>query len=100
MNADHSSKDLTPKSPPLDPKLEEAFVYGSEKTVERPTRSEATYPAPQAKLPLSTRIRADLAQGLKRASLERKLEGQTPDTVQEILEDLLEPWLREQGYLK
>ena len=43
---------------------------------------------------------SDLAQALKRASLERKLDGQTPDTVQEILEELLEPWLHEHGYLK
>jgi hypothetical protein len=50
--------------------------------------------------PLTTRIRSDLATALKRASLERQLAGEKPNTLQEILEEALEPWLKEKGYLK
>lgn len=49
--------------------------------------------------PLTTRIRADYAAALKRASLERQLAGVEPATVQEMLEEALGPWLRANGYL-
>ena len=52
-----------------------------------------------ARAPLTTRIRSDYAAGLKRASLERQLKGVFPQTVQDILETALEPWLRSNGYL-
>ncbi|MGH7135839.1 MAG: hypothetical protein ACREHD_08875 [Pirellulales bacterium] len=51
------------------------------------------------RLPLSTRVRADFATALKRASLERQLSGTTPNTLQDILEEALEPWLMANGYL-
>ncbi len=51
------------------------------------------------RVPLTTRSRADLAQALKRASLERQLQEIEPNEVQEILESALEPWLRANGYL-
>jgi hypothetical protein len=52
------------------------------------------------RMPLTTRIRSDLATALKRASLERQLSGEKPNTVQDILEEALEPWLKDRGYLK
>jgi hypothetical protein len=52
-----------------------------------------------ARSPLTTRVRADFAAALKRASLERQLNGVFPQTVQDILEEALEPWLRRNGYL-
>ena len=52
-----------------------------------------------ARAPLTTRVRADFAAALKRASLERQLKGVFPQTVQDILEAALEPWLRSNGYL-
>ena len=52
-----------------------------------------------ARAPLTTRVRADFAAALKRASLERQLKGVFPQTVQDILETALEPWLRNNGYL-
>lgn len=65
---------------------------------EPPPRNEP--PATAAgRLPLSTRIRADYATALKRASLERQLSGTTPHTLQDILEEALGPWLAERGYL-
>ena len=42
------------------------------------------------RVPLTTRIRPDLAAALKRLSLERQLEGTTPNSVQDILEEALE----------
>ncbi len=76
-------------------------------------RSTATCPAPASeagegkgkaanaagRVPLTTRIRTDFGNALKRASLQRQLEGQEPNTVQDILEEALEPWLRKHGYL-
>ena len=56
--------------------------------------------APAAgRVPFTTRLRTDLAQALKRASLERQLQGVLPNTVQDIFEEALEPWLRDKGYL-
>jgi len=49
--------------------------------------------------PLTTRIRSDFAASLKRASLQRQLDGVFPHTLQDILEEALEPWLRSNGYL-
>jgi len=55
---------------------------------------------PVSRTPLTTRIRTDFATALKRASLERQLSGTVPNTLQDILEEALEPWLRSNGYLK
>jgi hypothetical protein len=52
-----------------------------------------------ARVPLTTRVRGDYALALKRASLERQLSGTLPNTLQEILEEALGPWLRANGYL-
>lgn len=88
---------------PVDHSAEKKFVFG-----DRPSAAEpALTPAPTAqraapkisRVPFTTRIRADLAQAVKRASLERQLEGIEPNQVQEILENALEPWLRANGYL-
>lgn len=57
-------------------------------------------PAPTSRMPLTTRIRTDFGTALKRASLERQLSGEKPNTVQDILEEALEPWLRDRGFLK
>jgi hypothetical protein len=114
------------KPPPkLPPEAEEAFVFG---TTAKPTKPKTARTAPVKtptaddnqptaraepvatevkaaipaanRSPLTTRIRADLAQGLKRASLERQLSGEKPSAVQELIEAALEPWLKERGYLK
>jgi hypothetical protein len=89
--------------PEADPRLEKDFVYGDAPRLTvgngpggQPTASSA---GPGGRMPVSTRIRADLAAALKRASLERQLEGVVPNTLQDILEEALEPWLRTHGYL-
>jgi hypothetical protein len=111
--------------PKADRRKEEAFVFGEadkageekpkppkrkpeakEKPKAKREGEEATPATPPAmpsvasRMPLTTRIRSDLASALKRASLERQLAGEKPNTVQDILEQALEPWLKEHGYLK
>lgn len=48
---------------------------------------------------LSTRIHPDYATALKRASLERKLNGVEPNSLRDILEEAVAPWLKAHGYL-
>lgn len=92
-------------APAVDPEKEKAFVF-------REKKDGTPDPAPQAaatpsnttatlsRVPLSTRMRSDFAAALKRASLERQLAGVEPNTLQDILEQAVEPWLRSNGYLK
>lgn len=81
--------------PPVDPKLEQKFVF------QKPQPSpETAAPVPQqTRTSISTRIRSDFATALKRASLERQLQGIEPNTLQEFLEEAIEPWLKQHGYL-
>ena len=90
---------LKSPSPSVDPKHEEAFVYGPKKAAPTLERSGVTAVRKPARVQLSTKMRADLAEALKRASLERQLSGEEPSKLQEILEGALEPWLRSNGYL-
>jgi hypothetical protein len=63
-----------------------------------PTASRPAATAP-VRAPISTRIRADFITALKRASLERQLSGIEPNTLIDILEEAIEPWLRANGYI-
>lgn len=91
-----------------DPEAEKQFVYRG-KLPPAVTSPAPTQPAPAQsatpaatlidRLPLTTRLRADLVTALKRASLERRLRGVEPSALQEILEQALEPWLRANGHL-
>jgi len=93
------------QTPKIDPEIEHAFVYQNKQT----HQAEAAPPQkPQAvalvisvgpRSPLSTRIRTDLAEALKRASLERQLNKVEPNTITDIMESVLEPWLKSNGYL-
>ncbi len=89
---------------------EEEFVYAGKSRVPQATATEAA-PVPEiraevkskttnsiVRVPLTTRIRSDFALALKRASLQRQLAGVSPNTLQDILEDALEPWLRSNGF--
>jgi hypothetical protein len=114
----------------IDPKLAEEFIYERKPAKpprSSPHAPEATPPsaeAPPARLPLpqavvavaqvstsspltgvgrvpvGARVRTELAAALKRASLERQLQGIQPNSVQDILEDALELWLHKHGLLK
>ena len=93
------------EAPTVNPDLEKAFVQGA-KAARPPELPPAPAPAvtvPRpivARVPLSTRIRGDYSTALKRASLERQLAGVLPNTLTDILEEAIEPWLRANGYLK
>ena len=57
-----------------------------------------THPPPQiTRTPISSRMRLDFQAALKRASLENKLAKREPSTVQDILEEAVEPWLKAHG---
>ena len=86
--------------PPVDPRRERDFVYGQNGKSQSDAASQSPAQTPViARSPISTRIRADFAAGLKRASLERQLKGIEPSTLQDILEEAIEPWLKSNGYL-
>lgn len=95
-------------TPEVEPTVEKDFVYhGKGKSqhsaqAAAPVAVENLSPKPTlsvSRMPFTTRVRADIAQALKRASLERQLQGVEPNTVQDILEAALEPWLKANGYL-
>lgn len=73
---------------------EEQFVYNRP----RPAAPDPA-PPPPARVNLHTRVRQDYAVALKRATLERQIRGETPNTVQDIVEEALGPWLAAHGYL-
>ena len=93
----------------VDAAVEKEFVFKNKAKAHPPTPSQA--PAadvregkgptsnPVSRLPLTTRVRADFAAALKKASLQRQLDSVFPNTLQDILEEALEPWLRANGYL-
>lgn len=60
----------------------------------KPTRLQ-----PVGLIPVTIRLRPEIAGALKRASLERQLSGQDLFTQQDIVENALEPWLEEEGYM-
>ncbi|MFO0835771.1 MAG: hypothetical protein U0638_12430 [Phycisphaerales bacterium] len=106
-------------TPRIDPTTAREFVYGgkapagaanagsdpgddhSREQMPKPSGKSKTSARakPVRRARLTTRIRADMAAALKRASLERQLQGVQPSAVQEILEEAIEPWLRTHGYL-
>jgi hypothetical protein len=51
-------------------------------------------------VPIGTRIRAEYAEALKRASLERQLNKIEPSMLQDILEQAIEPWLKSNRYIR
>jgi len=66
------------------------FVYGKKGT-----------PAPTVgRTPFSTRIRTDFFTALKTASLQRQLNKTEPNTMADILEEAIEPWLKSNGYIQ
>jgi hypothetical protein len=80
---------------PLDAGIVRQLVYADKPQQQQPTPQTETI----NRVPLSTRMRADFAKALKRASLERQLEGVEPNTLQDILEEAAEPWLKSKGYI-
>jgi hypothetical protein len=82
-------------TPTVDPRIEREFV----RTGKMPQSEPPPVPTVTVnRVPISTRLREDFAKSLKRASLERQLKNIEPNTLQDILEEALEPWLRANGY--
>lgn len=76
---------------------EEQFVFGQPR---QPEPQATPVPPAQggnlsgvARVPLTTRIRPELAATLKRVSLERQLGGVHPCAMQDLVEEALELWL-------
>ncbi len=82
--------------PGVDPAAAATFITGAPP---KPADPGPTRPSREARSPLTTRLRSDVAEALKRASLERQLNGQSPWQVQDILDEALAPWLRANGHL-
>jgi hypothetical protein len=78
--------------PPIDTSKERDFVFAGKEATGGGTVT-------LSRTPISTRVRADFALALKRASLERQLKAISPNTLQDILEEAIEPWLKANGYL-
>ena len=84
--------------PPLDPEIERNFVFQTKKpstdSVPPVASRASTATTTVQRTPISTRIRTDFQDALKRASLERQLKKIEPNSIQDLLEEALEPWLK------
>jgi hypothetical protein len=81
--------------PSVDPQREREFVHGTKALATiTPANSETV-----RRVPISTRIRTEFVAALKKASLQRQLDGVEPNSLQDILEQAIEPWLKSNGYL-
>lgn len=94
-------------APPVDLDTARKFIRGEEIVTEggegglsKSPKQDASPAQNVGRVPISTRIRGDLAAALKRCSLERQLKGIEPNTLQDILEQAIEPWLKDNGYIK
>ena|ERR1700722_11114344 len=89
----------TTQAPVIDPVLERQFVRsGASAVTNAPTPSTSANPI--RRVSFSTRMRSEYSEALKRASLERQLKEIEPNSVQDIIEEALEPWLRNNGYIR
>lgn len=86
------------ETPEVVAELERQFVRGKQPSAATPTTKPPSAVS-VARTPVSTRLRPDLAEALKRASLQRQLDKVEPNTLTDILEAAVEPWLKDHGYL-
>jgi hypothetical protein len=84
---------------PFDPVKAREFLDGAKGRGGAATTNASPTTPTLPRSPFSTRIRTDFTAALKRASLERQLKGVEPHTLQDILEQAIEPWLKSNGYL-
>lgn len=96
---------LETPAPAVDPETARKFIHGEKQPAQTgeggmlPTRKQPSPTQNLGRVPISTRIRGDFAAALKRCSLERQLKGEEPNTLQDILEQAIEPWLKSNGYI-
>ncbi len=74
-----------------------ANKLGTDTPARKSNHTETPYPV--GLVPITVRLRPQIAGALKRASLERELQGEELHTQQEIVSRALEPWLRNEGFL-
>jgi hypothetical protein len=78
------------------------MIEGEEALDEAPAarrRKGKKAPVPVGLIPVTVRLKPEIAAALKRASLERQLAGEEVYTQQDLVELALEPWLRREGFL-
>ena len=63
-------------------------------------RARSSKVTPVGLIPVTVRLRPEIAGVLKRASLERQLAGEELFTQQDIVVQALEPWLHREGLLR
>lgn len=71
-----------------------------EKTSEPANLAVPKRRVPVGLIPVTVRLKPEIAGALKRASLERQLCGEAVHTQQDLVELVLAPWLRGEGYLE
>jgi hypothetical protein len=64
-----------------------------------PAPRDADHPAPGATGTVSARIDPRITTALLRASVERRIQGQTPHMQRDIIAEALTTWLKKHGYL-
>ena len=64
-----------------------------------PYSRETSKSKPMGMVAITVRLRPEIANGLKRASLERQLSGAKLYTQQDLIASILEPWLKGEGVL-
>ena len=86
-------------NPHADPDVVRAFVTQEKSSPVSAPRAEMPKPAPSFQpvglIPITVRLRPEIAGALKRASLERQLDNAEFFSQQEIVERALAAWLRE-----
>ena len=91
--------------PHADPEVVRAFVTQDTKPVPAVGEPSVTRPTltagfqPIGLIPITVRLRPEIAGALKRASLERQLVGAEFFSQQEIVERALAAWLSQNGHL-
>ena len=100
------SEGINPPAPQVDPVTAKKFIHGEKLPAEKGEGSPSVAQKQPSsatqnlrRVPISTRIRGDFAEALKRCSLQRQLEKIEPNTLQDILEEAIEPWLKDNGYM-
>ena len=71
----------------------------SSESLTRSPKRKPTRLQPVGLIPVTIRLRPEVAGALKRASLERQLGGEEIFTQQDLVESALEPWLIHEGYM-
>lgn len=73
---------------------ERDFVFSGSHSSEKPKPHPTPRKVPRT--PLTTRLRDDYAQSIKRVSLQRQIDGIEPSSVQAIIEEAVGAWLAAQ----